>query len=226
MSDLDPKIALDAALQRDAGLERDLLAEFMTSRTWAWRVTWTSLAVTFLALTALAIILPLKEPPGMYVVRVDNATGTIEHVTMLGNGQEEYGERIARYFVHQYVLACEGYDWYTVQNTYDRCGLFSSPEVQRAYYSKFEGDKALTKVYAEHTRVRVNVRSITLGANHSATVRFTRRIESANGPAAVENLLATMAFQYVNTPISESVGRDNPLGFQVVSYTVDTETLR
>ncbi|KAG0759136.1 hypothetical protein G6F22_019456 [Rhizopus arrhizus] len=162
----------------------------------------------------------------MYVVRVDNTTGAIEHVTMLGNGQEEYGERVARYFVHQYVLACESYDWNTVQNTYDRCGLFSSPEVQRAYYAKFDGEKGLDKVYANPTRVRVNVRSITLGANHSATVRFTRRTEGGNGPATAENLIATMAFQYVNTPISETIGRDNPLGFQVVSYTTDAETLR
>ncbi|MCH1986462.1 type IV secretion system protein [Achromobacter xylosoxidans] len=226
MSDIDPKIALDAALQRDSELERDFLTEILSSRTRAWRVAWTAIILALLSMFATASIFPLKEPPGMYVVRVDNATGTIEHVTMLGNGQEEYGERIARYFVHQYVLACEGYDWYTLQNTYDRCALFSSPEIQRAYFSKFEGDKGLDKVYADHTRIRVNVRSITLGPNHSATVRFTRRIESGNGPATAENLLATMAFQYVNTPISESVGRDNPLGFQVVSYTVDTETLR
>ncbi|KAG0937609.1 hypothetical protein G6F31_015569 [Rhizopus arrhizus] len=209
MSDLDPKLALGHDLQRNSGLERDLLTEVLTSRTRAWRVAWTSIALAILSNVATATLFPLKEPPGMYVVRVDNTTGAIEHVTMLGNGQEEYGERFARYF-----------------NTYDRCGLFSSPEVQRAYYAKFDGEKGLDKVYANHTRVRVNVRSITLGANHSATVRFTRRTEGGNGPATAENLIATMAFQYVNTPISETIGRDNPLGFQVVSYTTDAETLR
>lgn len=112
MSDIDPKIALAAALQRDSELERDFLAEILGSRTRAWRVAWTAISLALLSMFATASIFPLKEPPGMYVVRVDNATGTIEHVTMLGNGQEEYGERIAPYFVHQYVLACEGYDWY------------------------------------------------------------------------------------------------------------------
>ncbi|WP_054426691.1 virB8 family protein [Achromobacter kerstersii] len=226
MSDLDPKLAIDQELQRGRGLERDLLVEMISSRTRAWRVAWTALVIAFASNVATATLFPLKEPPGMYVVRVDNASGAIEHVTMLGNGQEDYGERIARYFIHQYVLACEGYDWNTLQNTYDRCGLFSSPEVQRAYYAKFEGEKGLDKVYADHTRVRVNVRSITLGANHSATVRFARRTEGGSGPAKAENLIATMAFQYVNSPISETIGRDNPLGFQVVTYTTDAETLR
>lgn len=222
----DPKLSLDQELARQRGLERDLLTEILTSRTRAWRLAWAALAIAALAASACATLFPMKEPPVLYAVRVNDATGDITNVSLLRNAQEDYSERITRYFIHQYVLACESYDWNTIQNTYERCGLFSSPEVQRAYYSKFEGDQGLDKRYAEHTRVRVTVRSITLGPNRSAMVRFTRRTEGGNQPVQSEQLIATLAYHYVNTPLSEAIGRENPLGFQVITYTADIETER
>ena len=222
----DPKLSLDQELQRNCGLERDLLTELITSRSRAWRTAYSAIAIALLCAAATATLFPLKEPPVLYAVRVNDATGDINNVTMLRDAEEDYGERMARYFIHQYILACESYDWNTLQNTYDRCGLFSSPEVQREYYNKFQGENGLDRRYANHTRVRVNVRSITLGPNRSATVRFTRSTESSNRTAVSEQLIATLAYHYVNTPLSEAVGRENPLGFQVISYTTDIETER
>ena len=231
MSADDPKLSLQQELDRKQGLERDLLTEILTSRRNAWRMATAAVIMAILASIALATIFPLKEPARPYVVRVNEATGDIEHVTQLGNGQEDYGERMARYFLQQYVLACEGYDWNTIQNNYDRCGLFSSPDVQRGYYAKFQdnpktGEKGLDKRYGKQTRVLIKVRSITPGPKHTATVRFTRRIETDNLSPSSEQLIATLSYQYVNTPMSESIGRDNPLGFQVTTYTTDTEILK
>lgn len=219
----DPKLSLDEELARRAGLERDFLTEVITSRTYAWRVTTVSLAIALAAAGALATVFPLKEPPVLYAVRVNQDTGEVTDVSVLRDPQEDYGERITRYFIHQYMLACESYDYHTIQNMYERCGLFSSPDVQRQYYSKFEGDNAIDKRYADQTRVLVNVRSITLGPNHSATVRFTRHTEGGT-PEKPQRLIATLAYQYVEADLSEADGRQNPLGFQVVSYATDVET--
>ena len=41
-----------------------------------------------------------------------------------------------------------------------------------------------------------------------------------------EQFIATLAYRFVNTPMSESVIRENPLGFQVISYSTALETLR
>jgi len=231
MSSDDPKLSIQQEVDRKRGLERDLLTELLTSRRNAWRVAVGSFVMALLAAAALASLFPFKKPPLPYVVRVNDTTGDIEHVTQLGNGKEDYGERIARYFIQQYLLTCEGYDWNTIQNTYDRCGLFSAPDVQRAYYAKFQDNpktdyEALDKRYGKHTRVIVSVRSITLGPHRSATVRFTRHLDGSSVPAQPEQLIATLAYRYVNTPLTESIGRDNPLGFQVISYTTDVETLR
>lgn len=220
----DPKLSLDDELARTRGLERDLLAEILRSRRRSWLITIFFAVVALVSVSAVAALVPLKEAPELYVVRVDNATGSIEHVTHLRDAQEDYDERITRYFINQYVLACESYDWYTIQNAYNRCALFSAPEVQRAYYERFKGENALDKQYAKHSRVRIDVRSITLGPNQSATVRFLRRVENQMGQRLKEeNLIATMGYGYVNASLTEAVGRQNPLGFQVMTYDTDVE---
>lgn len=225
MSSEDPKLSLDDELARARGQERDLLAEILKSRRTAWRVAIGAGTLALASVLAVAGLTPLKSAPELHVVRVDNATGMIENVTQLADAKEDYGERIARFFIHQYVLACESYDWYTIQSYYERCALFSDPAVQRTYYEKFKGDNALDQRYGNHTRVRINVRSITLGPNQSATVRFTRRLENNlnQSVGAEEHLLATLAYGYIDADLSEAIGRENPLGFQVFSYATDVE---
>ena len=155
MSFEDPKLSLQQELDRNRSLDQDFLTEILTSRSKAWRVAVGAFVLAFLAVGALASLLLSYTPQPPYVVRVNDATGEVENVSRLGDAQEDYGPRIARYFVTQYVLSCEGYDWRTLQNMYDRCGLFSSPDVQQQYHAKFEDDprtgrEALDKKYGEH----------------------------------------------------------------------------
>lgn len=231
MSFEDTKLSLQQELDRNRSLDRDLLTEVLSSRAKAWRVAVGAFVLAFLAVGALASLMLSYTPQPPYVVRVTDATGEVENVSQLGDAQEDYGPRIARYFVTQYVLSCEGYDWRTLQNMYDRCGLFSSPDVQQQYHAKFEDDlrtgrEALDKKYGEHTRLVINVRSITPGPNQTATVRFTRSEMGPQRSPNTEQFIATIAYRFVNAPMPESVIRDNPLGFQVISYSTAVETLR
>lgn len=103
-----------AWLEQSRGLERDHLGELVTSRKRAWQVAMGAGVIAFAAVAAVAGLTPLKQPPEMYVVRVDNATGSIEHVSTLGEPMDDYGQRIAKYFLNSYVLNCEGYSWQTI----------------------------------------------------------------------------------------------------------------
>ncbi|TFL14070.1 type IV secretion system protein [Pusillimonas caeni] len=224
MSSDDPKLSLEDELARAQGVERDLLSQILLSRRRAWQVAAASVFTTICATVAVAAITPLKEPPELYVVRVNDATGEIKYVSRLADAKENYGDRLTRTFINEFVLACESYDWYTIQNTHDRCALYSAPSVQKEYGKKFQGEQALQKTYAQHTRVRVDVRSITLGPKQSANVRFSRRTENNMGQVTKEeNLIATLAYDYVNADLTEDAGRINPIGFQVLSYDTDVE---
>lgn len=227
----DPKMDLQQELARNRNIEADLLTEVLSSRRAAWRVATSAVVLLVLFGLVLCSLLLSMEPSRPYVVRVDNATGNVEHVTALVDGHESYSERIERYFLHQYVLACESYDWNTIQSTYNRCGLFSDATVQRAFHAKFEdnpkqGHVALDKKYGNHTRVVVEIRSITPGENQTATVRFTRTIVGPSNPPPPEQVIATISYRFVNTAMTEEVARINPLGFQVNTYVPSIETLR
>ena len=56
-----------------------------------------------------------------------------------------YDEVINRHWLRQYVMFREGYNWNTVQATYDTTKLFNSPEVQAKY-------RAFTKVQLHRIR--------------------------------------------------------------------------
>ncbi len=217
-----------AYLERSRGLERDHLGELIASRKRAWQV---ALGAGLLALAAVGAVLgltPLKQPPEMYVVRVNDATGSIEHVSRLGQPLEDYGQRIAKYFLNSYVLSCEGYSWQTIQEQFDTCALLSSPPIQTVYGKRFEGPEAVTTRLGTQGTVDVQVHSITLGANQAAIVRFskTERDVTTGETTKVRHLIATMAYQYADVPLTEAVARRNPLGFQVTRYDLAADLSR
>ncbi|SAI73171.1 type IV secretion system protein VirB8 [Bordetella ansorpii] len=216
---------LATELERVRGHERDWVHELLASRKRAWQTAYAAFTLAGLAIVAVAGLTPLKEPPELRVVGVDSVTGAVAHLTRLREAPEDFGERIGRYFVTQYVRACESYEWNTIQLHYDTCALFSTPDVQRAYYRRFEGANALDKRLGDRARINVDIRSITLGPNQTAVVRFSSQ-EHVNGGTnpPPRHRIATLAYRYVDEPLTEAVARANPLGFQVVSYAVDDET--
>lgn len=217
-----------AALEKTRGLERDYTAELISSRRWAWRVAGLAGLLALVSVGAVVGLTPLKQPPEMYVVRVDDATGAIEHVSTLGEPLDQYGERIDKYFLNSFVRNCEGYNWYTIQEQFDTCALLSAQPIQTQYGKRYEGPNAPTERLGTQGNIDVSVHSITLGANNSATVRFTTtEREASTGRADNErHLIATMAYHYVNVPLSESVMRRNPLGFQVIRYDLAADLSR
>ncbi|MCI2811013.1 virB8 family protein [Eoetvoesiella caeni] len=228
MSDPLKSEDIAAYLEQSRGLERDHLGELVRSRKRAWQVAIASGLIAFASVAAVAGLTPLKQPPEMYVVRVDNATGTIEHVSSLGQPMEDYGQRIAKYFLNTYVLNCEGYSWQTIQEQFNTCALLSSAPTQIQYGKRFEGPDAVTTRLGAQSSVDVQVHSITLGANQAAIVRFTKteREVSTGNISKVRHLIATMAYQYTNVPLTEEVARLNPLGFQIMRYDLAADLSR
>ncbi len=219
-------VELDRYLEEARGLERDYLDELVRARRTGWRAATAAGALLALALAALVAVQPLKRVEG-FVLRVDNATGAVDLVTTLRDGQTTYGEVVDRYFLNKYVLNREGYDYETIQTAYDTTLLMSCEVVQREYAALFQGPAARDKALSNRARISVKVRSITPGSTPStALIRFTTRLLRENGqPAAEQSLVATVGYRYVGTPMHEQDRLVNPLGFQVTSYRVDPEVV-
>jgi type IV secretion system protein VirB8 len=217
-------------LEESCGLERDYMAEVLQSRQTAWRLAIGSSALLAVSLLSLLFLTPLKTNTP-FVLRVDNATGHVEVLTTLRESESSYGEVVDSYFLNQYVLNREGYDFNTIQNAYNTTALLSDFEVQREYYALFEGDQARDRVLKDRAKIFVQVRSITAAPETgspggTAVVRFSTQVKHNNGSIEpLQNWIATIGYTYKDATMSSLDRRINPLGFQVTSYRIDPETL-
>lgn len=213
-------------LAETKGLERDYLAEVRKSASTAWWVARGACAVAVVSVTAVAMLTPLKQTE-LRVVRVNETTGAVDFLTEMQDAKTSYGEVTDKYFLNQYVLRREGYDYYTIQNDYDTTALLSSPAVQSEYFKLYEGEAARDKRLQNNMRVVVSVKSITPNPQTStAVVRFSTENRHADGRVDPrQDWIATMNYGYVDLPVSEVDRRLNPLGFQIKSYRVDPETV-
>ena len=193
----------------------------------AWRIAGVCLLLTGIAVGAVAGLTPFKtvEP---FVIRVDNNTGMTDIVTTMKTSEKSYGEVMDKFWLTQYVKYREGYDWQTLQNTFDATNLLSSPEEQRLFSSQYKDNpNAPHQVLKDQYRVNVKVNAVAF-VGDMAQVRFEKHIvpltqgnETAPPP---QKWIATIAYTYRNAPMDDNDRMVNPLGFQVLSYRVDKES--
>ena len=193
----------------------------------AWRICGACLLITGLSVGAVAGLTPLKETRP-YVVKVDNNTGLTDIVTVMKTKEQTYGEVIDKHWLNQYIQMRESYDWVTIQDSYDATMLFSSPEVQAAFAKIYnDNPQAPHKILKNQYKVVAKVKAITFIGN-TAQIRFEKRMIPVTGDLSkeipVQNMIATVGYEYARQPMSEEARRINPLGFQVKSYRVDPET--
>lgn len=194
----------------------------------AWRISIACLIITGMAIGAVAALTPLKtvEP---FVIRVDNNTGATDIVTTLKQSEKSYGEVMDKYWLSQYIKYREGYDWQTIQSTYDATMLLSAQPVQQEFAKIFNGNNpnAPHKVLKDNYKVVVTVKAISF-VGQMAQIRFDKQLIPISGDLTKVNppqsLIATVAYEYINQPMQEKDRQVNPLGFQITSYRVDPET--
>lgn len=147
-------------LAESRGLERDYIGELLASRRNAWL-----LVGIFACLAAVSFVAALfalrRSPPPPVILRVDNATGAVDMLTTMKESANSYGEIVDTYWLNQYVLNRESYDYNNIQMFYETTALLSTEEVQKEYYANFEGENTRDKVLSNHTRILVTIRSIT-----------------------------------------------------------------
>ena len=69
---------------------------------------------------AVAGLTPLKKSEP-FVLRVDNNTGAVDIVQPISDSQSTtYGEVVDKYWLAQYIIERESYDWQLIQNSFDR----------------------------------------------------------------------------------------------------------
>lgn len=192
----------------------------------AWRLVGAMSVITGLSVLVVALLTPLKTVQP-FVIRVDNNTGLTDTVSVMKERQDRYEEIVDKYFLKQYVQYREGYDWETIQTTFDATKLMSSPQVGNEFAAMYAGENAPHKVLKNSRKVVVKVQSVAF-VGDLAQVRFTKQsVEVGDGvdnqKSAPIKMIATIAWEYQGGKMSEQDRLINPLGFKVKSYRVDRE---
>ena len=234
---------IDSALAKSVNYEISLADVVRRSERRAWFVAFSAILMALLLAGGYFLILPLKERTP-FLVMADAYTGTATVARLrgdFGSNSITANESINKSNIAHYVMARESYD-IAQRNIRDWNTIFtmSTSEVASAYnlitYDR-RNPASLINTYGGTKAIRVEIISITLLDSTSntqgpgtgggdATVRFQRLlVEKSSGAASVlDTRIANLRYNYrKNLALDEKQRFENPLGFQVTSYRVDTE---
>ena len=177
----------------------------------------------------IAALAPLKTAVP-YIIRVDNSTGYTDVVPQINYAKESYQEVEAKYFLSQFVINYESYEWQTIQQMMDTVKVMSASKVFSQYNTAIRADSSPLNVLKDNYKMRVKIKSVTMLKPDVAQVRFSKMILDSSGKPAPEyrmtDWIATIAFDFNKKIETEEQRLINPLGFQALSYRVDPEAMK
>lgn len=223
---------IQAYVEERKGLERDYLKEILLSRKRAWRVALGFGVLAGLSIATLATVFPLKES-FPWILKVDSATGAVESLSLVQPESTSYGDVIDTYWLGRYINARESYNYYAIQEYYDKTMLFSDDITGTEYDSLFVGDEALDKKFKDTIEITANAVSVDINplkndaGDSLATVRFNKSILRANTKkSTLVPYVATISYKYTGGVMSAKDRFVNPLGFKVTSYRAVPEVVK
>ena len=197
------------------------------SRTIAWIVAGVAIAVALLEAIALAALTPLKrEVP--YTLLVDRQTGHVEALKPLDQTVIAPDAALTRSFLVQYVVAREGYSLDGLAQDYRKVALFSEGEARTRYVASMQRSSPTSPLATlpRSAVVGVTIRSVSSLSDGTSLVRFTtQRTDSAGASLPPQTWASVIRYRYSPAEMTADDRLVNPLGFQVVRYRRDAETV-
>lgn len=202
-------------------------AQARRARRVAWIVAGVASAVALAEALALLALVPLKSTQP-YVVTIDRATGQVSVPQPLAAGPLSQNQAVAQSALVQYVLARESFDASDLKENYRRVQLWSGPEARNAYIAgmSMQNPASPLKLYPPATTVAITVKGVSLLSDSTALVRFdAERRDPGSATGQVTPYAAAISYRFSGEPLSPEARYVNPLGFQVIRYRRDAETL-
>jgi type IV secretion system protein VirB8 len=209
--------------------EADKTRRIERSERRAWFVAKCSGLITAIAVVAIMALMPLKRVVP-YVYSIDRQTGQLT-IMDAANQRQIAGNQdlLDKHFAGAYVVSRESYDWKLLQADYNDTVAFSAPQIGRDYAARFDGARAVNKIWGQNIERHAVVTSIQLAPDvisKKAVVRYTiqQRDNQTNTLQPLEHYIATIAYEYH----PERTGKEqdlirNPLGFTVTGFRADPE---
>jgi len=215
--------------------ERDIYRRLELSRN-AWRIVSALLGLGLaMGLAALWQLVPLKSTEVVTLV-VDKGTGFVEVARPLEQGGPiSEREAITQANIVRYIRARETYDPPALRDNFELASLLSAGQASKDLSDLFAPGNAdnPVKLWGVTGRIKVLVKSVNFltsgwmqqpGAPATAAVRFMTT-RTTDREQIVQHWAANVRFRYTRDPMRNEWRFDNPLGFQVIEYRKDQETV-
>jgi type IV secretion system protein VirB8 len=226
---------------------------FANSRRTVRRAWWAAGAGAVMGLLGLgSAVLAHRTPPAPpMAVLVDRTTGHTQVIARVSETDVPALAVLDQHNASAYVRAREAYHPGLLQRDYDAVARMSTPEAFKSYGDRFVGEKAMHKVIGttqEHRVIIVSARptrlpqtphlthgsAAALGVLSPASgapdtgeivITFDKEVRSQHLPQpALSRHVATLQYEYRPSAMTREVDRiENPFGFVVTAYRVDTE---
>jgi type IV secretion system protein VirB8 len=205
--------------------ERDVVRSVKRSRSLAWLVATAMTMIALMALGSLLMLVPLKtyEP---YLISVDRSTGFLEVKRPLSEGPLQQDEAVTMFNVVRFVRTRETYDPKSLKDNFDLAQLLSTGDASRELTELYSpaNPQNPARLLGVNTVIAVTIKSVTFPNNRTALVRFATDEKSAS-KIETRHFVSLVRFRYAGTPMRNEYRFENPLGFQVVEYRRDQETV-
>jgi type IV secretion system protein VirB8 len=205
--------------------ERHIYRRAVAHARLAWSIAGLSLLMLAASIGALLFTIPtIRYEP--YVIAVDKTTGYMEMVRALKPGDLADDEAVTKANVWRYVLNRETFDRNTLPQNVRVAALLSRAAAARDLEELYapSNPRALHRTTPDGVVISVQLKSINLLNPRVAQVRFsTERRELTQ--ITVQHWVSIARFEYSRAPMRNEWRVENPLGFQVIEYRRDQESL-
>jgi type IV secretion system protein VirB8 len=219
--------ALKTYLEDAASWADDRTRDLVSSRRTAWIVAAVAGVIALLEAIALILLTPLKTVVP-YTLLVDRQTGHVEALKPLERATISPDTALIRSFLVQYVIAREGFDIDSLNDTYRKVALWSAGDARTRYLADMQASNPLSPLASLPRRalVQVQIRSVSSLKADTSLVRFTTTRSDPGAQAQPpQHWAAVVTYQFSAAPMRAEDRMVNPLGFQVTRYRRDAETL-
>ena len=192
------------------------------SRRTAWTIAIVSAGICGASVLAVICMLPLRTVD-VYVFRVNAATGTVDLVTPV-RGTQTYDEAVTKYWLADYVRGREGYMFDEAPTAFRKVNLMSLEPEQAKFTESYssKNPKSALAVLGREGTAKIDIKAISFPSANLGLVRYARTV-ARGGQSTVSHWMATIAYDYVAVPLSDTDRLINPLGFSVRDYRIDPE---
>lgn len=192
-------------------------------------VTVVALVATLISSLSVSLLTPLKAVQP-FVIQVDEKTGLTETVKPLSDKEISTNDALARYFIVQYVRARESYDPALTVDHYGIVRLMTDSSIFEAYKKQVSSNNPDSPVnrFGTLNRRVISVRSVTITGKGTAQLRIRATIEGELAtlyPKPIDYVV-WVGYEFASMQLTDDQKQINPVGFRVVSYSVDQEIVK